>query len=49
VLALAPTGQIVALVVIALVTVYGEFRSISSLVERTPFLRQLDSIGRLHA
>jgi hypothetical protein len=28
------------------VTVYGELRSISALVERTPVLRQLDSLGR---
>ena len=28
------------------VTVYGEIRSISALVERTPGLRQLDSLGR---
>ena len=28
------------------ITVYGEFRSISALIERTPRLRQLDSLGR---
>lgn len=44
------TGQVVALVLILGATVYGEFRSISSLIERTPGLRQLDSLGRtLHA
>jgi len=35
--------------ILLLITVYGEFRSISELVERTPGLRQLDSIGRSHA
>jgi UDP-GlcNAc:undecaprenyl-phosphate/decaprenyl-phosphate GlcNAc-1-phosphate transferase len=33
--------------VMALVNVYGEFRSISALIERTPGLRQLDSLGRI--
>jgi UDP-GlcNAc:undecaprenyl-phosphate/decaprenyl-phosphate GlcNAc-1-phosphate transferase len=46
VLTLSATGQIVALVVLALVTVYGELRSISALIERTPGLRQLDAWGR---
>jgi UDP-GlcNAc:undecaprenyl-phosphate/decaprenyl-phosphate GlcNAc-1-phosphate transferase len=40
------TGQAVALGVMALVTAYGEFRSISAVVERTPGLRHLDSLGR---
>ena len=40
------TGRIVALVVIALVTAYGEFRSLGSLIERVPPLRYLDSLGR---
>jgi UDP-GlcNAc:undecaprenyl-phosphate GlcNAc-1-phosphate transferase len=48
VLALGTTGQIVALVVLALITAYGEFRSISGLVDRTPGLSHLDSIGRIH-
>ncbi|HWH43926.1 MAG TPA: hypothetical protein VNT32_04290 [Thermoleophilaceae bacterium] len=47
VLALPPSGQIVALVVIAGLTVYGEFRSISKLIDRTPGLRHLDSLGRV--
>jgi UDP-GlcNAc:undecaprenyl-phosphate/decaprenyl-phosphate GlcNAc-1-phosphate transferase len=47
VLVLGTTGQIVALVVLALITAYGEFRSISDLVDRTPGLRHLDSIGRI--
>jgi UDP-GlcNAc:undecaprenyl-phosphate/decaprenyl-phosphate GlcNAc-1-phosphate transferase len=46
VLTLSGTGQLVALAVLAAVTVYGELRSISALVERTPVLRQLDSLGR---
>ena len=46
VLALGTTGQAIALAVALAITVYGEFRSISALVERTPLLRQLDSFGR---
>ncbi len=46
VLALSGTGQLVALALLALVTVYGELRSISQLVERVPGLRELDSWGR---
>ncbi len=46
VLALSGTGQVVALVLLLAITVYGELRSISALVERTPLLRQLDSLGR---
>ena len=45
--ALGTTGQIVALIVLALITAYGEFRSISDLVDRTPGLSHLDSIGRI--
>lgn len=30
------------------ITAYGEFRSISAFVERTPGFRHLDSIGRIH-
>jgi UDP-GlcNAc:undecaprenyl-phosphate/decaprenyl-phosphate GlcNAc-1-phosphate transferase len=46
VLALGTTGQIVALVVVLAITVYGEFRSLSAFIERTPGFRQLDSFGR---
>jgi UDP-GlcNAc:undecaprenyl-phosphate/decaprenyl-phosphate GlcNAc-1-phosphate transferase len=46
VLTLSAAGQAVALAVLALVTVYGELRSISALIERTPLLRHLDSWGR---
>lgn len=46
VLALPTVGQLVALVVLVAVTIYGEFRSITELVERNPLLRKLDSLGR---
>ena len=44
---LSTTGQAIALALMAVVTVYGEFRSISALIERTPGLRQLDTLGRI--
>lgn len=46
VLSLGTTGQLVALAAVLALTVYGEFRSLSALIERTPLLRQIDSIGR---
>jgi UDP-N-acetylmuramyl pentapeptide phosphotransferase/UDP-N-acetylglucosamine-1-phosphate transferase len=46
VLSLSGTGQVIALILLAALTVYGELRSISGFVERTPGLRQLDSWGR---
>jgi UDP-GlcNAc:undecaprenyl-phosphate GlcNAc-1-phosphate transferase len=46
VLTLSQTGQLVALALLVLITIYGEFRSISDLIERTPGLRELDSLGR---
>jgi UDP-GlcNAc:undecaprenyl-phosphate/decaprenyl-phosphate GlcNAc-1-phosphate transferase len=46
VLSWPPTGQAIALAIIVAMTVYGEFRSISKLIERTPLLRRLDSLGR---
>jgi UDP-N-acetylmuramyl pentapeptide phosphotransferase/UDP-N-acetylglucosamine-1-phosphate transferase len=46
VLTLSEAGQLIALALLAIVTLYGELRSISALVERTPGLRQLDSWGR---
>jgi UDP-N-acetylmuramyl pentapeptide phosphotransferase/UDP-N-acetylglucosamine-1-phosphate transferase len=46
VLTLDTLGQAIALAIVLAITIYGEFRSISSLVERTPLLRQLDSLGR---
>jgi UDP-N-acetylmuramyl pentapeptide phosphotransferase/UDP-N-acetylglucosamine-1-phosphate transferase len=42
-------GLAIAAGVLALITLYGEFRSISAFVERTPVLRQLDLLGRSHA
>jgi UDP-N-acetylmuramyl pentapeptide phosphotransferase/UDP-N-acetylglucosamine-1-phosphate transferase len=45
-LAFDTTGQLIALSVVLALTVYGEFRSLSALIERTPLLRQIDSIGR---
>jgi UDP-N-acetylmuramyl pentapeptide phosphotransferase/UDP-N-acetylglucosamine-1-phosphate transferase len=46
VLTLSQTGQLVALALLAGIALYGELRSISALVERTPGLRELDSWGR---
>lgn len=46
VLTLDTTGQAIALAAVLALTVYGEFRSLSTLIERTPLLRQIDSIGR---
>lgn len=46
VLTLGTAGQAVALVLLALVTLYGELRSISAWIEKTPVVRRLDSIGR---
>lgn len=46
VLSLSGTGQLIALALLLGITVYGELRSISSLIERTPGLRRLDSWGR---
>ena len=46
VLSLSGTGQAIAAALLAVITIYGEFRSISALVERTPGLRSLDSWGR---
>lgn len=46
VLTLSGMGQLVALGLLAAITVYGELRSISGFIERTPGLRALDSWGR---
>ncbi len=45
VLTLSESGQAVALVLLLAITVYGELRSITTLVERLPLLRGLDSWG----
>jgi UDP-GlcNAc:undecaprenyl-phosphate GlcNAc-1-phosphate transferase len=46
VLTLSGAGQLVALALLAAITLYGELRSISALAEKTPGLRTLDSWGR---
>jgi UDP-N-acetylmuramyl pentapeptide phosphotransferase/UDP-N-acetylglucosamine-1-phosphate transferase len=46
VLVLDTTGLAVALALLLAITVYGERRSITELVERTPPLRWLDCLGR---
>lgn len=40
------TGQLIALAIVLGLTVLGEFRSLNTLIERTPLLRQIDSLGR---
>jgi UDP-N-acetylmuramyl pentapeptide phosphotransferase/UDP-N-acetylglucosamine-1-phosphate transferase len=47
VLTLSTTGLIVALAVLVCLTIFGELRSISAVIERAPILRHLDSLGRL--
>jgi UDP-GlcNAc:undecaprenyl-phosphate/decaprenyl-phosphate GlcNAc-1-phosphate transferase len=44
--ALDTTGQLIALAIVLAITVYGELRSLNALIERTPLLREIDSIGR---
>jgi UDP-N-acetylmuramyl pentapeptide phosphotransferase/UDP-N-acetylglucosamine-1-phosphate transferase len=46
VLTLGTEGEAIALGLLVLVTLYAEFRSISALVEKSPPLRWLDSVGR---
>jgi len=46
VLTLSARGQLIALALLVILTVYGELRSISELVERVPLVRGLDSWGR---
>jgi UDP-GlcNAc:undecaprenyl-phosphate GlcNAc-1-phosphate transferase len=43
---LGDDARLIALGVVALLTVYGELRSISATIEKVPPLRWLDSIGR---
>jgi UDP-GlcNAc:undecaprenyl-phosphate/decaprenyl-phosphate GlcNAc-1-phosphate transferase len=47
VLTLPTVGQAIALAIMAAITVYGEFRSIAGVIDRTPGLRHLDSLGRI--
>ena len=43
---LSDPARYVALGVLVLLTIYGEFRSISSTIDRVPLLKHLDSLGR---
>lgn len=45
---LSDPGRLIALAVLIILTVYGEFRSISAAIERVPLLKQLDSLGRVN-
>jgi hypothetical protein len=44
---LAPDARLIALVIVAGLTIYGELRSISATIESVPPLRWLDSLGRV--
>jgi UDP-GlcNAc:undecaprenyl-phosphate GlcNAc-1-phosphate transferase len=44
---LGDDARLIALAIVAALTIYGEFRSINSVVERVPPLRYLDSLGRV--
>ena len=44
---LGDTGRWIALAMVAALTIYGEFRSISKTIESIPPLRWLDSLGRV--
>jgi UDP-GlcNAc:undecaprenyl-phosphate/decaprenyl-phosphate GlcNAc-1-phosphate transferase len=46
--AMDETGRLIALGVVAALTIYGELRSISKAIESLPPLRSLDSLGRVH-
>ena len=39
-------ARLIALGIIVALTIYGEFRSLSAVIERVPLVRQLDSLGR---
>jgi hypothetical protein len=43
---LGPSGRLIALGVVAAMTIYGEMRSISKTIDSVPPLRWLDSLGR---
>jgi UDP-GlcNAc:undecaprenyl-phosphate GlcNAc-1-phosphate transferase len=45
---LSPPGIGFALAVLLVISVYGEFRSISEAIERVPLLQRLDSLGRVN-
>ncbi len=42
------TGRLIALAIVAALTIYGELRSISLAIESLPPLRSLDSLGRVN-
>jgi hypothetical protein len=44
---LDPTGRAIALAIVAALTIFGEFRSISAAIDRVTPLRAVDSIGRI--
>jgi UDP-GlcNAc:undecaprenyl-phosphate GlcNAc-1-phosphate transferase len=46
VLTLDTDGQVIALLILLALNLFGEFRSISKVIERVPGLRHLDSLGR---
>ena len=46
VLTLDTNGQVIALAILLAMNLFGEFRSISSVIEKVPGLRHLDSLGR---
>ncbi|MDP2711472.1 MAG: hypothetical protein Q8O56_09660 [Solirubrobacteraceae bacterium] len=46
VLTLDPSEQLIALGILLAVNLFGEFRSISKVIEKLPGLRHLDSLGR---
>jgi UDP-GlcNAc:undecaprenyl-phosphate/decaprenyl-phosphate GlcNAc-1-phosphate transferase len=46
VLALDTAGQAVAAALMAALTIFGEFRSLTAAIDRVPPLRALDSLGR---
>jgi UDP-N-acetylmuramyl pentapeptide phosphotransferase/UDP-N-acetylglucosamine-1-phosphate transferase len=46
VISLDSTELLIALVILALVNLYGEFRSLSAIIEKVPGIRHLDSLGR---
>jgi UDP-GlcNAc:undecaprenyl-phosphate/decaprenyl-phosphate GlcNAc-1-phosphate transferase len=45
---LSPLGIGIALAVMVVISLYGEFRSISATIERVPLLDRLDSLGRVN-
>jgi len=46
VLTLEVNGQLIALILLLAINIFGEFRSISAVIEKLPGLRHLDSLGR---